>query len=65
VAGEVTLKEVKLLDNLAVFICLVISVLVGVSGGVVLTMFVIYLIVKSYGQIISYISDLKVYVDLN
>jgi hypothetical protein len=64
VAGEVTLKEVKLLDNLAVFICLVISVLVGVSGGVVLTMFVIYLIVKSYGQIISYISDLKVYVDL-
>jgi uncharacterized membrane protein len=65
VAGEVSLKEVKLLDNLAVFICLVISVLVGVSGGVILTMFVIYLIVKSYGQIISYISDLKVYVDLN
>ena len=58
------MKEVSLLDNVAVFVCLVLSILVGVSGGIFLTMFVIYLIVKSYQQIIEYISDLKVYIEL-
>jgi hypothetical protein len=56
--------EISLVKNVSILICLIISLVVAVSLGIVLSMGTLYMIVKIYGNILGYITDLRIYIDL-